>query len=277
MPHPRVSVIIPNYNHARYLRERVESILAQTLGDFEVILLDDASTDSSHSVLARYYGRPRVRIAVNANNSGSVFAQWNKGIAMARGDYVWIAESDDSADPEFLETLVSVLEDHPSVGFAYCQSRMINREGAFLGTASSWTSDLHSSRWEADFVNTGLLELRDYLSIKNTVPNASAVLARRTILRQVTPVETSYRLCGDWLHWGKMLLHGDIAYVARPLNNWRLESSHARTSRPGVLEWKEGQRIIRYFAAQLGYGEQELCRSLLAFADRCLDWLGAST
>ena len=95
---PTVSVIVPNYNHARYLRQRIESVLGQTYQDFEVILLDDCSTDESRSVLGEYAKDPRVRIEFNEKNSGSTFKQWNKGVRLARGEYIWIAESDDYAD-----------------------------------------------------------------------------------------------------------------------------------------------------------------------------------
>src|SRR5438034_11203510 len=86
-----VSVIIPNYNHARYLRKRIESVLTQTYQDFEVILLDDCSTDESRSIIGEYRIDPRVRIELNEQNSGNTFKQWNKGVGLARGTYVWIA------------------------------------------------------------------------------------------------------------------------------------------------------------------------------------------
>jgi len=101
-PTPTVSVIVPNYNHARYLRRRVDSILAQTYSDFELILLDDCSTDHSREILASYRDNPKVRVEFNAKNSGTPFKQWNKGVQMARGRYIWIAESDDYADFRFL-------------------------------------------------------------------------------------------------------------------------------------------------------------------------------
>jgi len=91
---PAVSVIVPNYNHARFLRRRVETILAQTFQDFELILLDDCSTDDSRSVLRQYSSDPRVRLEFNEVNSGSTFKQWNKGVRLAQGKYIWIAESD---------------------------------------------------------------------------------------------------------------------------------------------------------------------------------------
>src|SRR5437588_9034397 len=127
MSTPLVSVIVPNYNHAKYLPRRLESILAQTAVDFELILLDDCSTDDSRSLLTRFAATDaRCRCVFNAKNSGSVFRQWNLGVGMARGKYIWIAESDDWAAPTFLAQLVSALERNPRCGIAYCQSRTID-------------------------------------------------------------------------------------------------------------------------------------------------------
>lgn len=272
MEHPKISVIVPNYNHARFLRQRIDSILNQTFGDLELIVLDDASSDGSHNVLAQYYPRPRVRMVVNTKNSGAAFPQWNRGIALARGEYVWIAESDDSADPHFLERLLPLLDENPTAGLAYCQSRLINPEGVEIGNSLGWTSDLDPVRWEKDFVNNGADEIRKYLIVKNTIPNASAVLLRRSVLLQTMPADTSYKLCGDWLHWGKVLSLADVAYTSVPLNHWRLDSSNSRTQVPGLLEWKEGQRIIRHLGKSVGFSEGEITDAILRFADRCLAW-----
>jgi len=106
---PTVSVVVPNYNHARYLQQRIDSILSQTYQDFELILLDDCSTDHSRDILASYRENPKVRIEYNDENSGTVFKQWNKGVRMARGRYIWMAESDDFADPRFLARMVPIL------------------------------------------------------------------------------------------------------------------------------------------------------------------------
>src|SRR5246127_2931841 len=106
MDMPTVSVVVPNYNHARFLPERIESILRQSYQDFELILLDDCSSDDSRAILSQYADDPRVRLEFNAVNSGSTFKQWNKGVRLARGKYVWIAESDDYADERLLQRLV---------------------------------------------------------------------------------------------------------------------------------------------------------------------------
>lgn len=91
-----VSIIIPNYNHAAFLQQRLNSVFQQTYQNFEVILLDDASTDASVAILNEYKDHPKVsHLVINERNSGSPFKQWQKGIALAKGEYVWIAESDD--------------------------------------------------------------------------------------------------------------------------------------------------------------------------------------
>ena len=97
-----VSIIVPNYNHARFLPERLNSIFNQTFQDYEVILLDDASTDNSVEILNRYAANPKVsHFIVNQENSGSPFKQWKRGIDLARGEFVWIAESDDYSNTTF--------------------------------------------------------------------------------------------------------------------------------------------------------------------------------
>ena len=95
---PRVSIIVPNFNHAAFLKRRLDSIFQQTMQDFELIFLDDASTDSSLAVFEDYAHDSRVTRHVNQDNSGNPFVQWNRGLEMAAGEYIWIAESDDFAD-----------------------------------------------------------------------------------------------------------------------------------------------------------------------------------
>src|SRR5712671_4310882 len=140
---PAVSVIVPNYNHARFLHRRIDSILGQTLLDFELILLDDCSTDNSRDILTAYAGDSRVRIEFNAKNSGSTFKQWNKGVRLAKGKYVWIAESDDYADEKLLERLVAVLEGDSAIAFAYCRSCAVTEDGQVMkGFVDSYLEEL---------------------------------------------------------------------------------------------------------------------------------------
>jgi len=251
-PPPKVSVVVPNYNHGRFLRQRLQSVFTQTYRDFEVIYLDDASTDDSNDVFREFAGQPGVRAVYGTRNSGSPFGQWNKGVALARGEYVWIAESDDAADPRFLETLVPVLDRHPAVGLVHCGFRRIDERGETTRDSEGWWSELDPVRWARDFVGPGRDELA-FLGRWNVISNASGVLLRKDVYRRVGGADESMRLAGDWLLWIQMLLVSDAAFVARPLNLWRWHPATLREQavRSGV-ERREIARVLRFYAARTG-------------------------
>ena len=145
---PAVSVIVPNYNHGRYLRQRLDSIFAQTFRDLEVIVLDDASSDDSLQVIADYRDRADVRVIENAQNSGSTFTQWLKGIDLARADVIWIAESDDGCEPDFIATLLPALRD-PRVKLAFANSHVWDERSAVVGdyTSNPYLTSLSATKW----------------------------------------------------------------------------------------------------------------------------------
>ncbi|MCK7589899.1 glycosyltransferase [Subsaxibacter sp. CAU 1640] len=129
-----VTIILPNYNHSRYLKERLNSIFDQTYQDFEVIILDDASTDNSVELLSIYRNHPKVSyFIVNKVNSGSPFIQWQKGLQLAKGTYVWIAESDDYCDLNFLESQLNFMREQ-EVPIAVAQTIKV-RNGRIYGIA----------------------------------------------------------------------------------------------------------------------------------------------
>lgn len=227
---PLVSVIVPNYNHAPYLEERINSILGQSFQDFEVILLDDCSTDGSRRILERFASHnERIRFVPNQTNSGSPFAQWNKGVELAQGAFIWIAESDDAAEPELLEENVRMLQENPTVGLAFCQSKLVNERGEFLRTyAEDYSFLFDSNRWEASFVGGGKEECARYLVQHNTIPNASAALMRKEVYQKVGGADPTWRLNGDWYFYAKLLLQSDVAYSPKVLNTFRV---HANTQR----------------------------------------------
>src|SRR5271166_5069327 len=168
---PTVTVVTPNYNYARYLPQRLDSILAQTYQDFELIILDNASTDNSREVIESYAKNPRVRAIFNAENNGSTFKQWSLGLSHARGQYVWFAEADDYAEPSLLETLVDRLDRHPNVGIAFCQSAAVDEDSNVLyNCISTLDSYFPSSHWNTDYVDSGRDECTNYLFWHNTIP-----------------------------------------------------------------------------------------------------------
>jgi glycosyltransferase involved in cell wall biosynthesis len=252
MDMPTVSIIVPNYNHARFLRKRMDSILEQSFQDFELILLDDCSTDESRTILEQYTSDPRVRIEFNSVNSGSPFKQWNKGVRLARGKYVWIAESDDYADPRLLERLVAVLEADSTVAFAYCRSWCVTEDDRRDGFSDFYLVYLNESRWTTDYCAEGRDECRDYLIQRNTVPNASGVVFRREIYERVGGADESLRLCGDWKLWAAMALTGRMAYVAEPLNFFRFHEASVRSkSTHDSHDVAEHLRVIRWISEQV--------------------------
>jgi hypothetical protein len=247
---PKVTVVVPNYNHGRFLRARLDSVLGQTYRDFELLFLDDASTDDSLTVFAPYLQHPQVRAILNERNSGGVFRQWNRGVRAAHGEYVWLAESDDVAEPRFLETLLTLLERHPEVGLAYCRSWKIDESGRRLGL-DDWAWALHPTRWDSDYRNSGPDECRLYLCRRNTIPNASGVVFRRDLFERVGYADEDMRLGGDWAMWVKMLLAADVAYVAEPLNLWRVphaDSVRQQTAH-SLLCLEEHLRVLKLILA----------------------------
>jgi len=273
---PLVSVIVPNYEHAPHLPARLASILDQDVANIEIILLDDRSGDDSLAILEEFARRePRAWVVANTVNSGSAFRQWRKGLAQARGRYVWIAESDDAARPGLLRTLVGLLEDQPRAVLAYCQSEMIDERGGSLGLPLEWTADISQDRWQQPYLATGRDELATALIHKNTIPNVSAVVFRNAP-DLADLIDPEMRLCGDWLAYVRLCGRGDVAYSPEPLNLWRQRTSHSRTRPPGELEWQEGQRVIREAAGILGLDDATTRERLADFRRRCEGWLAAA-
>jgi glycosyltransferase involved in cell wall biosynthesis len=270
---PTVSIIVPNYNHARFLPKRIGSILEQTYQDFELILLDDCSTDESRAILTQYANDPRVRIEFNETNSGSTFKQWNKGVRLARGKYVWLAESDDYADERLLERLVAVLDKEPAVTLAYCQSWRILDDGQLDGLADYYLDYLDPQRWKADFCTDGREECESYLICSNTIPNASAVVFRREIYERVGGADESLRLCGDWKLWASMVLEGKVSYLGEPLNYYRTHNKSVRSkSRKKALDVAEDLQLVHWLLERITPTEavrERICQ------DRVESWVPA--
>ncbi len=221
----KVSVIIPNYNHAAFLQQRLDSVLQQSFQDFELIILDDCSHDDSKNIIEGYKLHEKVStILYNEVNSGNTFAQWNKGIQYAKGSFIWIAESDDFADSSFLERTVALLDENSNIGLVYCQSFRVNTVGVVEGDWKNWTDDLNPELFSADFIYPGKDFINQYLLYKNIIPNASAVLFRKKIFEAMNGAELSIRYCADWNLWLKILSVSDVGFISTPLNYFRYHS-----------------------------------------------------
>lgn len=239
---PIVSIIVPNYNHSAFLPQRLESVFQQTFQDFEVILLDDASTDNSVEILRRYSNHSKVsHFQVNKINSGNAFKQWKNGISLAKGEFIWIAESDDFCELTFLEEIISRINDNHVL--AYSATVNINEKAEVLGL-NEWALGLDPARWLRDHENNGKEEIKNYLRYRNTIPNASAVIFRKESFQSI-PFSVSMGFCGDWLFWTEILKKGSIIYVSRPLNYFRKHSSTTRVIKSFAQEQKRFGEYIK--------------------------------
>ena len=223
--HPLVSIIIPNYNHAQFLDECMTSVLEQTYQHIEVIILDDCSTDNSREVIEKYRSNPKVRkILFNDTNSGSPFRQWKKSMELASGEIVWIAESDDSCEPTFLESLVPCFADE-RVAFAFCRTTKVDEADKPFEVCQQ---DMHGN-----YVMEGRDFITRHLYRICSVVNASSALIRKRMALSTAPLYQEFRGCGDWMFWIEMAEQGRVAFVDKKLNRCRqfFQSTTAKMQR----------------------------------------------
>jgi len=251
---PTVSVIVPNYNHAPYLKQRIDSILGQTYQDFELILLDDCSTDNSCDIMEHYRNDPHVsHIVYGESNSGSAFRQWDKGIALAKGEWIWVAESDDYAEPTFLECLLKEVGKVPDCALAYSATYWVDQQGQKL-----WETPI------SDKVNiyNGHDFIRQKLAVCNSIANVSECIFRRDKFR---PAESDryeqMRLCGDWFVYILLAEQGNVIEVEEPLSYYRQHSSNISSeAEHRGLTFLEGADVLEYMIEHCGLRVRDYAR-----------------
>jgi glycosyltransferase involved in cell wall biosynthesis len=230
---PEVSVIIPNYNHAPYLKQRIDSIIQQTFQDIEVIILDDCSTDNSIEIIEEYSHHPKVsKIVFNDQNSGSTFIQWEKGIGLARGKWIWIAESDDWCEKTFLETFIPAFDDSKNCSIAFCQTHAVGSDGKIILTSNNPV--LEEVLAGTEFINSRMLHM-------NSIFNASMCIFQRKFYYQISNKYTKYKFCGDWLFWIEIAARGNVYISAKILNYFRKHKGDVSTN-----AFKSGLYYLEY-------------------------------
>ncbi|MEM9010553.1 MAG: glycosyltransferase [Pseudomonadota bacterium] len=248
---PAVSVVLPNYNCGPYLEARLTSIRAQSFQDFELILLDDASTDGSEEMLEQEAERrPGSTLLLRQENGASPFAQWLAGMDAASAELVWLAEADDWADPDFLAALLPHFDDR-NVRLAHTASVPVDAAGDPLGAYDALYLDrIAPGRWQQSFIATDQEEATAGLGLANTIPNASAVMLRRF---QPSPEEraelSAMRLAGDWLFYLMALRGGFLSYEARPLNYHRRHGETQTARLEGTADYfRETAKVHQWIA-----------------------------
>lgn len=251
-----VSAIVPNYNYRAYIGERLWSVFDQTYPLREVIILDDASSDDSVLEINRTAaaaGRT-IRLEINAKNSGSPFPQWRKGVEMAQGEYVWIAEADDLADPRLIARLVTRMKQAGSV-VGFVDSRQIDEHGVASGDSyKPYINQIEPGAFDESFDMDGQEFLARFLAVKNVILNVSGVLFRRDALLDafaaVGDELRDYSVAGDWRLYLELFSRKDsrVTYLADVLNVHRrhkISVTHTLNAEKHLSEIEKMHQVAR--------------------------------
>ena len=213
---PKVSVLIASYNHARYLPKTLDSVLGQTFQNFEVVIVDDGSTDESLSIVEDYASRyPAVRVLTHPGKKNKgISATCNLALEHARGEFLSWLGSDDMWYPNMLETQVALLESDPALGLVYSYARLIDE------TDEQLSDDLIG--WDI----TGEAAPLELLAQSSPVPTLTAVF-RHKCIKQVGPFDEQL-VYSDWELWIRIAAHWRIGFSAAPLAMYRVH--HANVS-----------------------------------------------
>ncbi|WP_245453926.1 glycosyltransferase [Bradyrhizobium sp. AC87j1] len=246
---PGVSVVVPSYNHERFIDQRLQSIFNQTFQDFELIVLDDHSTDDSVERIRAYAGDPRMRFFPNETNSGAVFLQWAKGVNLARSELIWIAESDDFCNEHLLSTLTAYLQSQ-DVMIAFCETNIVNEAGEIQeGALRPYFDRIHPGFGTTSFIMDGSEFVNQGYGALSVIVNASGAILRRTSLQAALPLASRFKMCGDWIIYLECCRSGVVAYDIGAKNYFR---RHAASTVHKI----EG--TDQYFAERLGVAEYVL-------------------
>ncbi len=274
----KVSVIVPNYNYAKYLKWRILSIAEQTYPIYEMIVLDDASKDESRTVIKKMVARAkqinpemRVKMIFNKENSGKAISQWIRGVDEASGDYIWIAEADDFSRKDFLAEVMRGYDDSDVV-MAYTESTIINKYGLVVAPNFRRSRDKEGTgHFASSYIRSGKDEIKQIMAIRCTVPNVSAVVFKNTTkFRRALKEALKFEQVGDWYLYAKLLEEGKIFYNKRPMNFFRIHRDSA--TKRSEVHVKEVEKMHKYFKDNYkldekvtSYMERELARIKLKY------------
>jgi glycosyltransferase involved in cell wall biosynthesis len=268
------SVIVPNYNHATFLKQRIESILHQTFQDFELIILDDASTDNSMAIIEQYKIHPKVsHIIQNNTNSGSPFKQWIKGIEAAAGNWIWIAESDDFADEKFLLHAANAITNNPTIGLYYCDTVFVDGQDIQGKTFSkNKNSFFNTNKWDDSYLESGVDEINDNFKWLCAVNNASSAVFKKSAVSTFLKEVAGFTYHGDWYFYLSLCFNNDVYYSHHPFSFYRIHSTSLLNSTGFSIQKKsehfkilqllyyhplvtEKKKLLRHFCIYfLGFG-----------------------
>lgn len=243
---PKISLCVPTYNRAALLRHCVSTLLNQTAANFEIVVVDNCSSDDTSVVVAEFSADPRFRYHRNTTNIGPQ-RNWNKCVDVARGEYVAICHDDDFYAPTFAEECGAFLDAHPSVGFVHCGYHIANQEGEPIGAFRAYRTDQ---------VLPSKGAFLQFLAESHNVA-FSCVMARRGAYAAAGPFRDGL-ICGDYDMWLRMAFHFDVGYRARLLVYSRTHAGRLSHEVPLRRWYEEHVRIIDDAVAMAGTSMPEM-------------------
>ena len=245
-----VSIIIPSYNHSKFLKDRLDTIQSQTFKDWEMIIIDDASTDNSLEILNVFASKNKHNIthfAVNKKNSGSGYKSWEKGIDLAKTKYIWIAETDDYSEPTFLEETIRMLEMDDNVSVAFCSSDYVDHNKTFLYNTERRTHDL--------YVSDGGLKIFDSFVFLDKMPTNTYITNGRSVVfrkpeKKIPKEIFSHKQSSDQFLWTYLIKNKSFSFLNKSLNYFR-RHENSTTTKMNVLSnkkiYEENIKYLNYF------------------------------
>ncbi len=198
----RISVVLPTYNSAHLLDDAIQSVLSQTFNDFELIIVDNSSTDNTDEVVTKYLGDSRIIYHKNPQNIG-LTGNWNKCLEMARGEYIKFICSDDKFHPQILEKFVPVLDQHPEVSLVGCFKE------EFGGKSYLYNIPFH-------YKQPGKKVILETIKNYNYLGEPTCVMFRKEAIKIVGEFK-DYKWITDWEMWVRLLTIGDCFIVPERL------------------------------------------------------------
>lgn len=276
-PQYKISVVVPNYNYAIYLYQRMYSILNQNYKLYEIILLDDCSTDLSKDTIKQLVDAlsPYIRIIsfINEKNTGSAFKQWQKGFSMAKGDYVWIAEADDFCKKNLISSLVDLILKDNQIVISYAATAFINANGAIrMKTILPQIDLLQTNHWNTSYIIDGIEELKNYTYLNCTIANVSSCIIKNRNYDSYFEEALQYKQAGDWVFYANVMRTGKVAYINKTLNYYRVHTNNISTTMNKEKHLEEIKKIHAKFRTELALGKEHEKQMLKRIAFLEKEW-----
>ena len=224
-----LTIIIPSFNHANFLQERLNSILNQTYSDWVAIIIDDCSTDESVKVLKKFADKNKEKIKhfiINEFNSGSGYKSWEKGIKLADTEYIWIAETDDYSEVTFLESQIQLLDRNPKAALVFSNSQYVDENGAFLYTSKRRTERLQNLNSYYNELDASVL-VND-MPLDTLITNGSSVVFRKPC-NKIPKFIFNNKQSSDMFLWTYLVMDKTFVFNKLVLNYFRRHDNSTTT------------------------------------------------